>query len=143
MLREFREFAVRGNMVDLAVGLIIGAAFGAVVTSLVNDVLMPPLGLLLGRIDFGALFLDLSDQAYPSLRAAREAGAPVIAYGAFLNTVVNFFIVAFAVFQVVRVVNRFRRQEAPAAATTTTCPYCGMIIPLVATRCPYCTSGLA
>jgi large conductance mechanosensitive channel len=143
MLREFREFAARGNMVDLAVGLIIGAAFGAIVTSLVNDVLMPPIGLLLGGIDFSNLVVNLSDRAYPSLQAARDAGAPVIAYGAFLNTVVTFVIVAFVVFQVVRMTNRVRRQEAPAPATTKACPHCGMAIPIVATRCPHCTSALS
>lgn len=144
MLKEFKEFAMKGNVLDLAVGLIIGAAFGAIVNSLVNDIIMPPIGALLGKVDFSNLFLNLSGQAYPSLKAAKEAGAPVIGYGAFLNTVINFLIVGFAAFQVVRVANRFKREAPapPAASATKECPYCGMNIPVKATRCPYCTSQL-
>jgi large conductance mechanosensitive channel len=144
MLKEFKEFAMRGNVVDLAVGVIMGAAFGAIVNSLVNDVIMPPIGAVLGKVDFSNLFLNLSGQAYPSLKAAKDAGAPVIGYGAFLNTIINFVIVGFAVFQVVRVVNRLRR-EAPAPAVvpaTKECPHCGMNIPNKARRCPHCTSQL-
>jgi large conductance mechanosensitive channel len=144
MLKEFKEFAMKGNVLDLAVGLIIGAAFGAIVNSLVNDVIMPPVGAVLGKVDFSNLFLNLSGRAYPSLKAAKEAGAPVIGYGAFLNTIVNFLIVGFAVFQVVRVANRFKRDTpAPAAVPAAKeCPHCGMNIPVKARRCPHCTSEL-
>jgi large conductance mechanosensitive channel len=146
MFKEFKEFAMRGNVVDLAVGVIMGAAFGAIVNSLVNDVIMPPIGAVLGKVDFSNLFLNLSGQAYPSLKAAKDAGAPVIGYGAFLNTVINFLIVGFAVFQFVRVINRLRREvpeSAPAAVPATKeCPYCAMIIPIKARRCPHCTSQL-
>jgi large conductance mechanosensitive channel len=144
MLKEFKEFAMRGNVVDLAVGVIMGAAFGAIVNSLVNDVIMPPIGAVLGKVDFSNLFLNLSGEAYPSLKAAKDAGAPVIGYGAFLNTLINFVIVGFAVFQLVRVVNRLRREPpAPAAVPATKeCPHCGMNIPNKARRCPHCTSQL-
>lgn len=114
MLREFREFAMRGNVVDMAVGIIIGAAFGKIVTSLVNDVIMPPLGLLMGQVDFSDLYLNLSSQQYASLTAATEAGAPVIRYGVFVNTVIDFVIVAFAIFMIVRAMNRLRKQESAA-----------------------------
>lgn len=113
-IREFREFALRGNVVDLAVGIIIGVAFGAVVNSLVEDVIMPPLGLIIGNVDFSDLFINLSGQDYPSLAAARQAGAPVIAYGSFINAVINFLVVAFAVFLLVKGMNRLRRQQAQA-----------------------------
>ncbi len=139
MLKEFKEFIMRGNVVDLAVAVIIGVAFGVVVTSLVNDVIMPPIGALLGKVDFGSLFINLSGQAYPSLKAAKEAGAPVIGYGAFLNTVINFLVVAFVIFQVVRTASRFKK---PAPVTTKECPYCLMSIPIKAKRCPHCTSQL-
>jgi large conductance mechanosensitive channel len=142
MLREFRDFVMRGNVIDLAIAVIMGAAFGPIVTSLVNDIIMPPIGAVLGRVDFSSLFLNLSGQAYPSLKAAKEAGAPVIGYGAFLNTVINFIIIAFAVFQIVRVVNRFKREAPAPAPATKACPHCGMSIPLAAKRCPYCTSQL-
>lgn len=115
MLKEFREFAMKGNVLDMAIGIILGAAFGKIVSSLVSDVLMPPIGLILGRVNFGSLYLNLSDQQYPSLAAARDAGAPVIAYGAWLNTVIDFVIVAFVIFLVVRQVNRFKAKPAPAA----------------------------
>jgi large conductance mechanosensitive channel len=113
MLKEFKEFAMRGNVVDLAVGIIIGGAFGKIVTSLVNDVIMPPVGLLLGKVDFSTLFINLTGQDYPTLSAAQAAGAPVIRYGAFINTVLDFVIVAFAIFLLVRSINRLRKAEPP------------------------------
>jgi large conductance mechanosensitive channel len=144
MFREFREFAMRGNVVDLAVGIIIGAAFGKIITSLVNDIIMPPVGLLLGRVDFSNLFINLSGQLYVSLAEAKAAGAPTINYGIFLNNVIDFVIVAFAIFLLVRFINRLSRQPeaAPAAPNTRECPFCLSSIPLRATRCPQCTSTL-
>ena len=144
MLKEFKNFIMRGNVLDLAVAVIIGAAFGAIVASFVKDVLMPPLGLVLGKVDFANLFLSLNGQAYPSLAAAQEAGAPTLNYGLFINTIINFLIVAFAIFLVVRVANRLKKaEEAPAPAPTTKdCPYCFTAIPVKATRCPHCTSML-
>jgi large conductance mechanosensitive channel len=144
MFREFREFAMRGNVVDLAVGIIIGAAFGKIVTSLVNDIVMPPFGLLLGRVDFSSLFINLSGQPYASLAEAKAAGAPTINYGVFLNSVIDFVIVAFAIFLLVRFINRLSRQPevTPAAPTTRESPFCVSSIPLRATRCPQCTSTL-
>jgi large conductance mechanosensitive channel len=144
MLREFREFAMRGNVVDLAVGIIIGAAFGKIITSLVNDIIMPPIGLLLGRVDFSSLFINFSGQSYTSLAEAKAAGAPTINYGVFLNTMIDFIIVAFAIFLLVRFINRLSRQReaAPAAPTTRECPFCVSSIPIRATRCPQCTSTL-
>ncbi|MDR7417896.1 MAG: large conductance mechanosensitive channel protein MscL [Armatimonadota bacterium] len=142
MLKEFRDFVMRGNVLDLAVAVIMGAAFGPIVTSLVNDIIMPPIGALLGRVDFSSLFLNLSDQAYPSLKAAKEAGAPVIGYGAFLSTIINFLIIAFVVFQIVRIANRFKKAAPAAVAVTKECPQCGMSIPIQAKRCPHCTSQL-
>jgi large conductance mechanosensitive channel len=115
---EFKEFAMRGNVVDLAVGLVIGAAFGAIVNSLVNDIIMPPIGLVMGNVDFSDLFVNLSGQEYASLAAAREAGAPVIAYGAFINVVINFVIVALAIFLVVKAMNRLRRKQEQAPEET-------------------------
>ena len=141
MLKEFKEFAVRGNVLDLAIALVIGAAFGKIVTSFVNDVLMPPIGLIIGRMDFKDLFVNLSARAYPSLTQAKAAGAPVIAYGNFLNTVFEFLIVAFAVFLLVRQVNRMRAKPVPTPPTKE-CAYCISIIPIAATRCPHCTSEL-
>ena len=145
MLKEFKEFALRGNVMDMAIGIILGGAFGKIVSSFVKDVLMPPLGLLLGKVDFASLFLDLSGKGYASLAAAREAGAPVIAYGTFLNTVVDFIFIAFAIFIVVKQMNRLKKEEeAPAPAPTTKkCPYCLMEIPIEATRCGHCTSQLS
>ncbi len=141
MWREFRDFAMRGNVVDLAVGIIIGAAFGKIVTSLVNDVLMPPIGVVLGRVDFSNLFISLSGQHYNSLADAKAAGAATLNYGLFINNIIDFVIVAFAVFLLVRQVNRWTQKPAPAAAPTTKeCPYCLSQIPLKATRCPQCTS---
>ena len=142
MLKEFKEFAMRGNVLDMAVGIIIGAAFGKIITSFVGDILMPPLGLLLGKVDFSNLFISLSGQ-YPSVAAAKAAGAPTLNYGMFLNTVLDFLIVAFAVFLLIRQVNRFMPKPAPPApAATKDCPYCLSVVPLKATRCLHCTSDL-
>jgi large conductance mechanosensitive channel len=141
MFKEFKEFAMRGNVLDLAIGVIIGAAFGAVVASLVSDVIMPPIGLVTGGMDFKDLFVVLNGQTYPNLDTAKKAGAPVIAYGNFINTIINFIIVAFAIFLLVKQVNRLKKPEpAPAAPSTKDCPYCAMSIPAKATRCPLCTS---
>jgi large conductance mechanosensitive channel len=143
MFKEFREFAMRGNVLDMAVGIIIGVTFGAIVTSLVNDIIMPPIGFALGRIDFSNLFVNLSGGSYASLSAAEEAGAVTINYGAFINTVVNFIIVAFVLFLVVRSMNKLRRkEETPAEPTTKDCPFCLTQISIKATRCPHCTSQL-
>jgi large conductance mechanosensitive channel len=141
MLKEFKEFAIRGNVLDLAVGVVIGAAFGKIVTSFVNDIIMPPIGLAFGRVDFKDLFLNLSGTTYKSLAEAKTAGAPVLAYGTFLNTIFEFLIVAFAIFLLVRQVNRMRARPAPTP-TTKECDYCRSIIPIKATRCPHCTSEL-
>jgi large conductance mechanosensitive channel len=146
MLKEFKEFAMRGNVIDLAVGIIIGGAFGTIVKSLVDDVIMPPIGLALGNVDFADLFLLLkagpkAAPPYASLAEAQSAGAVTVNYGVFVNAVITFLIVAFAVFLLVRAANRLRPQEAPAA-TTKECPYCRMAIPIAATRCPQCTSEL-
>jgi large conductance mechanosensitive channel len=144
MVKEFKAFLMRGNVVDLAVAVVIGAAFGAIVTSFVNDLLMPPIGLALGRVNFSDLFINLSGQNYPSVAAAKAAGAPTINYGIFLNTVINFIIVAFAIFLVVKAVNRLTEKPAPAAAPTTKeCQFCAMSIPIKARRCPHCTSEVA
>lgn len=148
MFKEFKEFAMRGNVVDMAVGIIIGAAFGTIVKSLVDDVIMPPIGLLLGSVDFSDLFVTLKEGAtagpYLTLAAAKEAGAVTLSYGAFLNTVISFLIVAFSVFLLVKGMNSLKRkEEAPAAdPTTKECPYCFSTIPIKATKCPYCTSTL-
>jgi large conductance mechanosensitive channel len=142
MLKEFKEFAVKGNVIDLAVGIILGVAFGAIVSSLVNDIIMPPIGLLLGRINFSDLFINLSGTAYTSLKAAKDAGAATINYGVFLNAVINFIIVAFVVFLLVKQVNRMKKEPAPAEPNTKECKYCLSSIPLKATRCPHCTSQL-
>lgn len=141
MLKEFKEFAMRGNMLDLAVGVIIGAAFGGVVTSLVNDLLMPPLGRLVGRVDFSNLFVNLGDKHFDSLAAAKTAGAPTLNYGNFLNTIINFIIVAFAVFLLVRAVNKWFPKPA-APVTTRECPQCAMQIPMQAKKCGHCTSAV-
>ncbi len=142
MLKEFKEFAMRGNVLDMAIGIIIGAAFGRVVTSMVNDILMPPIGLLLGRMDFSNLFFNLGGGSYDSLAAAQQAGAPTLNYGLFLNQVIAFLIVAFAVFLIVKQVNRMKRTEAPAAPNTKNCPHCMMSIPLQASKCAHCTSAV-
>jgi len=142
MWKEFREFAIKGNAVDLAIGVMIGAAFGAVVTSLVNDVVMPPIGKLLGGVDFSNFFLVLGPGEYPSVKAAKEAGAATLNYGLFINTLINFAIIAFVLFLVVRTMNRLKRAEPAASPTTKGCQYCAMQIPLKATRCPHCTSAV-
>jgi large conductance mechanosensitive channel len=144
MLKEFREFAMRGNVIDLAVGVIIGASFGKIVSSLVEDVIMPPIGKLLGKVDFSTLYINLSDKTYASLAAAKTDGAATLNYGLFINTVINFLIVSFCVFLVVRQVNHWtKKPAAPAAPTTKDCPQCAMSIPLAAKRCGHCTTQLA
>lgn len=144
MLKDFRDFIARGNVVDLAVGIVIGAAFTSVVNSFVKDVLMPPIGVLSGGVDFGELYLNLGRQEYPSLAAATEAGAPTVNYGLFLNNVISFLIVAFAVFILVKQYARIRPEppSAPAEPADRTCPFCLFTIPLRATRCAHCTSEL-
>ena len=142
MIKEFKEFAMRGNVLDMAVGIIIGAAFGQIVTSFVQDVLMPPIGRLLGHVDFSNLFVNLSGTHYPTIAAAKAAGAATLNYGLFLNTIINFLIVAFAVFLLVRQVNRLAPKPAPAPTAARDCPYCLSAIPLKATKCAHCTSEL-
>lgn len=148
MFKEFKEFAFRGNVIDMAVGIVIGAAFGAIVSSLVADVIMPPIGLLLGNVDFSNLFIVLKEGAtagpYASLAAAKQAGAVTLNLGVFINTIISFLIIALAIFLVVKQVNKMRRKtEAPAPAPATKeCPYCFMAVPIKAVRCPYCTSSL-
>jgi large conductance mechanosensitive channel len=142
MFKEFKEFVMRGNVLDLAVGIIIGAAFGKIVTSLVSDIVMPPIGILLGKVDFANLFIDLSGDHHTTVAAAKAAGAATINYGLFLNTVVDFVIVAFIIFLVIRQANRFKRQPAPVTPTTKGCTFCYTVIPIQATRCPNCTSQL-
>ena len=144
MLKEFQDFAMRGNVLDMAVGIIIGAAFGKIVTSLVEDVIMPPIGKVLGHVDFSQLFLSLDGKSYSTLADAKKAAAATLNYGLFLNTVINFLIVAFAVFLLVQQVNRWtKKAEAPAAPMTKDCPQCAMTIPLAAKRCGHCTTQLA
>ena len=145
MWQEFKKFVARGNVLDLAIGIVLGAAFGTVVSSFVKDVLMPPIGMLTGGIDFSELYLNLSGTEYESLAAAAQAGAPTINYGVFLNNVLSFLIVAFAVFLVVKAYNRMmvRQQEAPPPPTEKTCPECRMTVPVEATRCGHCTSEIA
>ena len=148
MFKEFNEFAMKGNMVDMAVGIIIGAAFGTIINSLVADIIMPPIGLLLGKVDFANLFLLLRDGKIPgpysSVSAAKAAGAVTLNYGLFVNTIISFLIIAFSVFLIVRYINRLKRQEEalPAVPTTRDCPYCLSAVPLKAIRCPHCTSDL-
>jgi large conductance mechanosensitive channel len=146
MLKEFKEFAMRGNVVDMAVGIIIGGAFGTIVKSLVSDVIMPPIGLLLGGVDFSDLFVTLKEGAtagpYSTLAAAQEAGAVTISYGLFINSVISFLIVAFAVFLLIRSINRLQAEPEPEAVTTKECPHCFTEIAIKATRCPNCTSAL-
>jgi large conductance mechanosensitive channel len=144
MFKEFKEFAMRGNVIDLAVGVIIGAAFGKIVSSFVDDIIMPPIGRLLGHISFNDFFISLNGKHYDSLTAAKADAAPTINYGLFLNTVINFLIVAFCVFLLVQQVNRWTRKPEPAAAPVTKeCPQCAMSIPLQAKRCPHCTTQIA
>ena len=145
MFAEFREFAMKGSVIDLAVGIVIGAAFTSIVNSFVEDILMPPIGMLLGNVDFSNLFISLDGSSYPSLSAAQEAGAATLNYGLFINNVINFLIVAFAIFLIVRQVNRMKGQLAPKKeepVTTKECPYCRSTISIEATRCPFCTSEL-
>ena len=143
MIKEFKEFVMKGNVLDMAVGIIIGAAFGKVVTSFVNDVMMPPIGLLLGKVVFSNLFINLSGKSFESLAEAKKAGAATLNYGLFLNTTIDFLIVGFAIFLMVRQVNRMKRREAVPAPTTRECSFCYTAIPLKATRCPHCTSELS
>ncbi len=142
MLKEFKEFAMKGNVLDMAIGVIIGGAFGKIVTSLVSDVLMPPLGLVLGKVDFSSLFLNLSGTPQPSLAAAKAAGAPTVNYGVFLQTVLDFIIIAFVIFMIVKQVNRLKTPAAPSAPTTKDCPLCLSTIPIKATKCAHCTSSV-
>lgn len=143
MFKEFKEFALKGNVLDLAVAVILGAAFGKITSSLVTDVLMPPVGLLLGKVDFSNLFINLSQTPYASLAEAKKAGAPTLNYGLFINQVIDFTIVAFAIFMVVKGLNRMQRDtRAAAAPTTKACPFCVSQIAITATRCPACTSEL-
>ena len=142
MFKEFKEFALRGNVLDMAIGILIGAAFGKIITSFVDDILMPPLGMLLGKVDFSNLFFSLTGKPYETLAAAKAAAAPTINYGLFLNSGSNFLIVAFAIFLLIRQVNRLKRAP-PAAPLTKDCPRCLSAIPLKATRCAHCTSDLA
>ena len=142
MFKEFKEFAMKGNVLDMAVGIIVGAAFGKIVTSFVSDVLMPPLGLLLGKMDFSSLFINLSGKHYATIAEAKAANAATLNYGIFVNTVIDFLLVAFAVFLLVKQVNRLKRQPAPTPSTKD-CPYCASAIPIAASRCPHCTSQLA
>lgn len=142
MLKEFKAFAMRGNVMDLAVAVIIGGAFGKIVGSMVNDVLMPVLGLLLGRLDFSNLFITLGDGTFATLADAKKAGVATLNYGVFLNTVIEFLIIAFAVFVVVKQMNRLQKPAPAAEPTTKDCPFCKTAIPLAATRCPHCTSQI-
>ena len=142
MLKEFKEFAMKGNVLDMAIGVIIGAAFGKIITSLVSDILMPPIGLALGKLDFSNLFIDLSGGNYPTVAAAKQAGAATINYGLFLNTVIDFVIVAFVIFLLVRQVNRMRPAPPPPPPATRDCPSCLRPVPLPASRCGHCTSDL-
>jgi large conductance mechanosensitive channel len=142
MLREFKEFALRGSVVDLAIAVILGAAFGKIVTSFTNDIIMPPIGLLLGGVNFTDLFIALDGNQYASLAVAQAAGAPTINYGVFINTIIDFIIVAFVIFLIVKQMNKMKHAPAPAAPTTKECPYCYTQIPIPATRCPNCTSEI-
>jgi large conductance mechanosensitive channel len=143
MLKEFKEFIMRGNVIDLAVGIIIGVSFGAIVTSLVNDIIMPPIGMLLGKINFADMYINLTGQTFANLAAAKAAGAATINYGLFINTVINFILVALVLFFVVKAMNAIRKPApAPAAPETKECPYCLTKVPKKATRCPACTSEL-
>ena len=142
MLKQFKEFAMHGNVLDMAVGIIIGAAFGRIITSLVSDVIMPPIGLLLGKVDFSSRFLNISGTSYETLAQAKAAGAATINYGLFLNAVIDFLIVAFVIFLIVRQINRWNKPAPAAAPATKECPYCVSAIPVKATRCPNCRSEL-
>ena len=142
MFKEFKEFIMRGNVLDLAVGIVIGAAFGKIVTSFVTDILMPPVGVALGKVDFSNLFIDLSGQHHPTVAAAKAAGAATVNYGIFINAIIDFLIVAFVIFLIVQQANRLRRPAPAAAPNTKDCPFCATAIPIPAKRCPNCTSLL-
>jgi len=142
MLKEFKEFAMKGNVLDMAIGIIIGAAFGKIVSSFVSDVLMPPIGLALGKMDFSSLFVNLSDKSYASLAEAKAAGAPTLNYGIFFNAILDFLIVAFVIFLIVKQVNRFKAKQVVPPPATKDCPHCMTAIPIKANRCPNCTSEL-
>jgi large conductance mechanosensitive channel len=142
MLKEFKEFAMKGNVVDLAIAVIMGAAFGAIISSLVNDIIMPVIGYALGGVNFNDLFISLNGTAYPSLVVAKAAGAATINYGVFINSIIDFIIVAFVLFLLVRSINQLKKAPASAAQTTKACPHCFTQIPIPATRCPNCTSEL-
>jgi large conductance mechanosensitive channel len=142
MLKEFRDFAMRGNVLDMAIGVIIGGAFGKIVSSLVSDVLMPPLGLLMGKVDFSSLFINLSGTPQPSLIAAKAAGAPTINYGVFLQATFDFIIIAFVIFMLVKQVNRLKKAPPAGPPTTKDCPHCLSTIPIKATKCAHCTSNM-
>lgn len=142
MFKEFKEFAIKGNVIDLAIGVIIGGAFGKIVSSLVNDVIMPIIGGLIGKVDFTNFFISLDGNSYSSLQQAKDAGIATLNYGIFLNTVIEFLIIAFSLFIVIRQINRLKRKEESAPVTTKKCEYCFIEIPLEATRCPHCTSVL-
>jgi len=143
MLEEFKKFALRGNVVDMAVGIIIGTAFGKIISSLVSDVLMPPIGRVMGNVDFSNLLVSLTSETYPSLAAAKAAGAPTVNYGLFINTVIDFIIVAFVLFMVIHTMNKAKKAEPAKAADTRACPECLSDIPIAAKRCKYCTSAVA
>lgn len=142
MFKEFKQFVMRGNVVDLAIGVVIGAAFGKIVTSFVEDVLMPPIGLALGRVDFSNLFINLSGKDYPSVAVAKAAGAATLNYGIFINNVLNFLIIAFAIFLLIKQINRLQEPAPEVAPTTKDCPHCLSAIPLKATKCAHCTADL-
>jgi len=142
MLKEFKEFVMRGNVMDLAIGIIIGAAFGKIITSFVSDILMPPIGLVLGNVDFANLFINLTHTHYDTLKAAKDAGAPTINYGLFLGTVIDFLIVAFVIFLVIKQINRFKRKPAEIEPSTKECAFCALEVPIKAIKCPHCTSEL-
>jgi len=142
MWKEFKEFAVKGNVVDVAVGIIIGAAFGKIISSFVSDVIMPPIGLVLGKVDFNELFINLSDKTINTLAEAKAVGAPVLKYGIFINTIIDFLIIAFVIFLVVQQITRLKKAPQPAPPNTKECPFCFSAIPIKATRCPQCTSEL-
>ena len=142
MLKEFKEFAIRGNVMDMAVGIIIGVAFGKIVTSFVKDIVMPPIGMLMGDVNFANLFINLSNTAYATLAEAQKAGAATINYGSFINTVIDFVIIAFVIFMVIRQMNKMKKEPLPADPTTKDCPECLSSIPIKATKCSHCTSAV-
>jgi large conductance mechanosensitive channel len=142
MLKEFKEFAMRGNLLDMAIGIVIGAAFGKIIASLVDDIIMPPIGLALGNVDFANLFINLSGKDYPSLAAAKAAGAATINYGVFFNTILNFLIIAFVIFLLIRQVNAMQKPKEATAPATKECPFCLSVIASKATRCAHCTADL-